>query len=287
MTCCVPTLCDRSLPSRIQRRTVSGCLPVFLAASGHRDRAISTFGRVLDLDPDYALAHAGLGSAYWQKYDQTKRPDMVLQAAAECQKAVELDAQLAAGRVCLGTAYGSLGRGDDAIAEFRRAIDLEPTNPDALRRLALFHEQMGGVEDAEQAYLQVIETLPNHWAGYTWLGAFYISQSRYAEASDTFERVVDRTPDSYKGHSNLGVAYVYQDRWTEAIGAMERSVEIKPSVVGYSNLASAYLFQEGRYFRAAQLYENVLGLDELNYLTWGFLGDARYWLRDQREAVVA
>ena len=238
------------------------------------DRAISTFGRVLDLDPDYALAHAGLGSAYWQKYDQTNQPDMVLQAAEECQKAVELDEQQAAGRVCLGTAYGSQGRQDDAIAEFRRAIDLKPTNPDALRRLALFHEQMGSVEEAEQAYLKVIETIPNHWAGYTWLGAFYISQSRYVEASDAFERVIVRTPDSYKGHSNLGVAYAYQDRWTDAIGAMERSVEIKPSVAGYSNLASAYFFQERRYFRAAQLYEDAVGLDELNYVTWGFLGDA-------------
>jgi serine/threonine-protein kinase len=57
------------------------------------DRAISTFNRVLDLDPDYALAHAGLGSAYWQKYDQTNQPDQVLQAATACQTAVELDDQ--------------------------------------------------------------------------------------------------------------------------------------------------------------------------------------------------
>ena len=55
------------------------------------DRAISTFGRVLDLDPDYALAHAGLGSAYRQKHDQTNQPDWALQAAAECRKAVDLD----------------------------------------------------------------------------------------------------------------------------------------------------------------------------------------------------
>ena len=68
---------------------------------------------------------------------------------------------------------------------------------------------------------------------------------------------------------------------------MERSVEIKPSVAGFSNLASAYFFQERRYFRAAQLFEEAAELDELNYVTWGFLGDARYWDGDQRQAAVA
>lgn len=39
------------------------------------DRAVSTFRLALDLDADYALAHAGLGAAYWQKYDQTNQLD--------------------------------------------------------------------------------------------------------------------------------------------------------------------------------------------------------------------
>ena len=95
--------------------------------------------------------------------------------------------------------------------------------------------------------------LPHHWAGYRWLGAFYLSESRYAEASDMFERVLGVTPDSYTGYSNLGVAYANQERWPEAFDALERSVEIKPSVQGYSNLATLYFFQ-GRYFRAALIY---------------------------------
>ena len=206
------------------------------------DRAVSTFRLALELDADYALAHAGLGAAYFRKYGQTNQPDLVSQAAAECQAAVEFDEQQAVSHVCLGAAYGGLGRHDEAIVEFTRAITIEPTSPDALHGLAFFYEQLGNVEDAEQAYLQVIEMLPHHWAGYAWLGGFYVSQSRYADASKMFERVVDLTPNSYKGHSNLGVAYVYQERWPEAFDAMERSVEIKPNASGYSNLATYYFF---------------------------------------------
>ena len=157
-----------------------------------------------------------------------------------------------------------------------------------MHALALVYEQMGSVDDAEQAYRQAIAMLPNHWAGYIWLGRFYVSQSRYAEASDMYERVVELTPDSYTGYSNLGAAYVYQERWPEALDAMERSVEIKPSVQGYSNLATLYFFQEGRYFAAARLYQEALKLDEKNYLIWGNLGDARYFGPDEQGlAVVA
>ena len=251
------------------------------------DRAISTFRRALDLDADYALAHTGLGAAYWQKYGQTNQPDWASQAASECREAVALDDQQARSRVCLGTAYGELGRHDEAIAEFMRAIDIEPTSPDALRGLAVTYEQVGSVEDSEQAYKQAIAMLPNHWAGYSWLGRFYVSQSRYPEASEMYERVVELTPDSYLGYSNLGVAYVYQERWPEAFAALERSVEIKPSVNGYSNLATLYFFQERRYFAAAGLYEDALKLDERNYLVWGNLGDARYFGPDESEAAIA
>ena len=241
----------------------------------------------MDLDADYALAHTGLGAAYWQKYGQTNQPDWASQAASECREAVALDDQQARSRVCLGTAYGELGRHDEAIAEFMRAIDIEPTSPDALRGLAVTYEQVGSVEDSEQAYKQAIAMLPNHWAGYSWLGRFYVSQSRYPEASEMYERVVELTPDSYLGYSNLGVAYVYQERWPEAFAALERSVEIKPSVNGYSNLATLYFFQERRYFAAAGLYEDALKLDERNYLVWGNLGDARYFGPDESEAAIA
>ena len=252
------------------------------------DRAISTFRRALDLDADYGLAHAGLGAAYWQKYRQTNQPDWASQAATECQEAVELDQQQVRSRVCLGAAYAGLGRNDEAVAEFTRAVAIEPTSPDALRGLAATYEQIGNLEDSEQAYRQAIAMLPNHWAGYSWLGRFYVSQSRFAEASEMYERVTELTPDSYMGYSNLGVTYVYQERWPEALAAIERSVEIRPSVAGYSNLGSLYFFQEGRYFAAARMYEDALNLDERNYLIWGNLGDARYFGPDeQSQAAVA
>ena len=96
-----------------------------------------------------------------------------------------------------------------------------------------------------------------------------------------FEQVTRLTPDNFTGYSNLGVSYVYQERWPEAFDALERSIAIRPSVFGINNLATLYFFQ-GRYFRAARLYEEALNLDEGNYLIWGNLGDALYWGEEEQ-----
>ncbi len=250
------------------------------------DRAVSAFRGALQIDPNYAMAHAGLGAAYWEKHDQTNQAAYAVQSAAECEEAAALDASLTEAHVCRGIAYRSLGRNNEAVVAFTRAITIDPTSPDALHGLAVVYEQMGSPTDAEQTHRQVVEVRPYDWVGYYWLGAFYVSEARYADASEAFEEVIRLTPDNFAGYSNLGVSYVYQELWPEAFDALERSVEIRPSVSGYSNLATLYFFQ-GRYLRAAGLYEDARNLDEGNYLIWGNLGDALYWSSSEQERAAA
>ena len=240
------------------------------------DRAVALFERALELDPEYALARAGLGHAYWERYQATDQPQWATGAAAICEEAVALDAQLVEGHVCRGSAYSGLGRNEEALLAFTRAMTLEPESPDVLHGLAAVYERMGRPADAEDAHRQVIEARPLDWAGYYWLGAFYITESRFDEAAEMFQEVIELTPNSYIGHTNLGVAYVFQEQWDQAVASMERSVDIRPTSSGYSNLATTHFYQ-GSYFRAASVYEDAIALDERNYLLWGNRGDALHW----------
>src|SRR6266849_8986635 len=64
--------------------------------------AIALFTRALERDPNYALAYAGLGQAYWAKYDATYEPEWLDQALRSCKQAVALDSESADGHTCLG-----------------------------------------------------------------------------------------------------------------------------------------------------------------------------------------
>jgi len=248
------------------------------------DSAIAVFTHALERDPGYALAYAGLGQAYWYKYEETHEHTWVAQASQACQKAVELGRELANGHSCIGVVYNGTGRYEQAAEEFRRAAQLDPDSDDALRGLGLADQSLGRLADAEADFQRAITLHPNYWADYNWLGSFYYRQARYEDAARMFSHVVALAPDSERGYSNLGGVYLNLGRYTDAIPLFERSVAIRPTADAYSNLATGYFFQQ-RFAEAAHTYEQAVKLNPVGYEMWGNLGDAYYWSpKDQSQA---
>jgi serine/threonine-protein kinase len=240
------------------------------------DSAIAVFTHALERDPSYALAYAGLGQAYWHKYEETHDQSWVGRASQACQQAVKLGRELANGHTCIGVVYNGTGRYEQAAEEFQRAADLDANSDDALRGLGLANERLGRLTDAETDYQRAISLHPNYWADYNWLGSFYYTQARYEDAARMFSHVVALAPDSERGYSNLGGVYLNLGRYIDAIPLFERSVAIRPTADAYSNLATAYFFQQ-RFAEAARTYEHAVKLNPLDYEMWGNLGDAYYW----------
>ena len=179
--------------------------------------AIAVFKEALSLDPRYALAFAGLGTAYWYQYRLTKDGTWADDALQACEGAAALQADLAEAHSCLGTVYQGTGQYDKAIEEFQSAAKLDPTNDEAHRGLAEAFEALGRDRDAESAYKQAIQLRPQYWGGYNRLGAFYFRKARYAEAADLFGQVIRLAPDNVRGYSNLGGVYVAEARYADAI----------------------------------------------------------------------
>jgi serine/threonine-protein kinase len=246
------------------------------------DNAITVFNHALEKDPQYALAYAGLGEAYWRKYALNKDGKLVAQASTACARAVALQDQQSAGHTCLGMVYEGTGKYEQAAQQYQRAVELEPTNDSANGGLASAYEALGKLGEAEKTYRRAISLRPNYWAGYNWLGVFYYSHARYAEAAKMFAQVVSLAPDNFGGYTNLGGIYLLQGRLTEAIPALERSVSIRPTYQARSNLATAF-FQLRRFPEAARQYEQALKLNDRDYEVWGNLGDAYYWAPGERD----
>jgi serine/threonine-protein kinase len=245
------------------------------------DNAIRVFEHALVLDANYALAYAGLGDAYWDKYKNSKEVSWIEKSRTACQAASRLDSKMSAPQACLGTLAAGTGNYQEAAREFEQAAENEPTNDDAFRGLADAYEHLGKLEAAEKTYRQAIELRPHYWAGHNWLGVFYYRQGRFREAAETFNQVVALAPDSSRGYSNLGAAYVEEGRYPDAITALERSNAIRPSDYGYTNLGNAYFFLR-RYEEANRAYEQAVKLADRDPLVWWNLGDGYYWTPEKR-----
>jgi serine/threonine-protein kinase len=246
------------------------------------ESAISVLGHALTEDPHYGLAYAGLGEAYWRKFEHTEDAEWISKAREACAKATELGNAGAAGNYCLGLIDNGTGKYQEASEQFLKALTLEPTSDASYVGLGTAYEGLGRMDEAERTYQQAINLRSQYAAGYNWLGAFYHRHARYADAIRLFSQVVKISPDSYIGYSNLGGAYVETGDYEHAIPILSHSIAIRPTYLAYSNLGTAYFF-EGRFEDAVSSYEGALKLDDRHYDVWGNLGDAYYWASGRRD----
>ena len=250
------------------------------------DTAISLFNLALGQDRSYALAEAGLGEAYWRKYELTKDAQWAEQAKKSSAAAVGLNDKLAQVYVTLGMIHTGRGRYEEAIQNLQKALALDPINSDAFRELAKTYQQMGRLKDAESTYMNAIAVRPGYWGTHNDLGGFYYRLGRYDEAEKEFRSVVELTPDNARGYKNLGAIAYSQKRYEEAAKMYEKSVAIKPSDAAYSNLGMVY-YTLGQYAEAARYYEKAIQMNGRDSIWWHNLAAAYQWGNEPRKALSA
>lgn len=244
--------------------------------------ASELFQKALAQDPEFTLALAGLGEAYWKLHLETKDPEWAAKAEEVSLRALAQAHELAEVHVTLGTVYQGTDRPVLASDEFRRALEIDPRSNAAYLGLARAQEAEGDLEAAEGTFHRAIRTRPADWESHSQLGMFYYRQGRLEETLASFLNVVELTPDNARAFSDLGAIYQLLGRFGQAVKACERSIELKPNYRAYSNLATAYR-SDGRLEEAARTYTKALSLDDRDYRVWGSLG-ATYSLIPGRSA---
>jgi len=245
--------------------------------------AITMFDQSLKLDPNYGLAVAGRGEAYWRRYEDSKDKKWIASATSDCTRAVQLGNAGAGGHLCLGVLANGTGKYDDAVTEFRRAIELDPTTDEAYIGLAQTYTKLNKLEDAEKTFQRLILLRPQYYRGYSSLGTFYLQQAQYDKAAQMFQKASDLAPQSYALLSSLGGAYLYLGRDADAITMFERSIQIRPSPAAYSNVGTAY-FRVRRFADAARNYQESIKYNDSTYYLWSNLGDSYHFNGQQEEA---
>ncbi|MBV9211617.1 MAG: tetratricopeptide repeat protein [Acidobacteria bacterium] len=237
------------------------------------DYAIQMFEEALKLDPAFALAQAGLGEAYWMKYEASHEEVWVERAIAASDRALILDPHHAQVHLSLGIVYHGTGKLDRAIEEFKNVLARQPLSDDAHRWLGRCYMARDEVELAMQHFQRAISIRSGYWENYNFLGFCYYTLGRYMEAAEQFRRVISIQPDNYHGYNNLGAMYYLLGRYEDAAAMHRRAIEIHPAAKAYSNLGSNY-FYLGRYEEAIEAYHNAIELDPADDILYRNLGDA-------------
>ncbi len=121
-----------------------------------QSEAITTYLKVLEMDPIHAAAHINLGTLYYNRQEYAL-------AERHYRSAIEIDPRYALAYFDLGNVLDETGRVEEAINTYKTAIQLAPTYADAHYNIALAYEKMREPRKALQhwrAYVKLDTTGP-------------------------------------------------------------------------------------------------------------------------------
>lgn len=223
-------------PAVIQERLNRVGADLFGAATQVKDD-IRELTAILAIDPSVAQAHLLLGVAY----RALGSPDMLGEAKAEFQQALDLDPNLLSGRFFLAQVYLALSRPEKARDELNAGLRQVPAQPQFLALLAEAERQAGNparaVEVSRQA-LQIDASLPQ--ARY-YLGMALLDLRQRDEGLRELEQVVRSGVRDPGVFLTLGSAYLEAGRVDAAVAALEGAAKLDPETPDIRvELARAY-----------------------------------------------
>ena len=165
----------------------------------HYSLAILTYKRALELDSECAAIHHRLGLAYYKEGEFDAAKDSF-------QKAISLNPLSAHYHYSLGQLlqdyYDLDGAWQEAIHEFTRAIELDPSYVEARYDRGSLYDKRGELEKACHDFQQVVARMPNYAARYN-LAVLYIKRQMWSEAQQVLEEILSIEPNDSDAYYHL------------------------------------------------------------------------------------
>jgi TolB-like protein/Tfp pilus assembly protein PilF len=251
-------------------------------------KAIDYFNQAIAMDPNYALAYAGLSDCYdlLPQWSTVNRVEYVSKAKAAAIKALQIDENLAEAHTSLAAAlFGNDLNLQESMREFERAIELDPNYAFAHYSfgftvlLALGEFDRGIAELRHAVDLDPFSVVINANLGYV-----YIVARRYPEAIAQLRRTVELDPDFGTTHRHLGEALELSGQLEQAIAEYQKGYKFLNDDHALAYLAHAYGLK-GEREKALQLLTQLKELEQRGTV-WAF-GFALVYLGlgDKNEAV--
>ncbi len=164
----------------------------------------------------------------------------------------------------LGQAYAEKGDLEKATENYKKAIMMDPNNPEAHYNLGNAYLSQDRLMEAAGEYQKAIKAKPNYAKAYSNLGVVLLSIGRDDEAIEKYRRAAELDPNNVEAKFNLGTTLAEKGLLDEAVENLQKVVERLPeNTVARCRFADV-LVRQGRIERAIAEYEQVLKIDPGN-----------------------
>jgi tetratricopeptide (TPR) repeat protein len=191
---------------------------------GRYKDAMTLLRAAVETDPDFAMAHAALGSAYYSYI------------------------------------YNETDKGDE---EYQRALALisRTTLRERMSIQVSYADSQGHVEEAERLYQVYLQRYPDDWPMLSSYARLLRMNGHAEDAIGQYREMLRVAPDDARTHVEMATAYKTLGRFQEAVGAYTQAFQIDPVYLTSGDVSREYgtaLIQNGEMQRAEALFTSQL-----------------------------
>jgi adenylate cyclase len=198
------------------------------------EAAKAFFRQAIDLDRDFAPAHAVLAMAIFQSfslYQTSTLPEVIDQVLMTAQRAISLDPLHPGGHVCMGWVLFVQGDREGASAEVRQALAISPSSSVAhhlLGTVLLFSNSPRQGLEAFGESLRLDPHYPSRHVVLVQIAIAYYFLREYDAAVAAAKKAIRSFPEQPWSHRWLAAALGQAGRLEDAMQALQKAIALAP-----------------------------------------------------------
>jgi len=220
-------------------------------------RADDLFHKALEIDSKYAQALVGLANVYWQMQDDSEyfTENYIDSVLILANLALSFDKQSSEAYILRGRYYSLQGKGDLALADFEKALRVNPNNGEAYIYIAIFYSYADFVKAIDNNHKAISvdrgQELNLYFLNLAWE---YFIAGFSDKAYHYNKEALNLDGDSAYYYYSLSEKAFFMEDYNESIEYARKAIELG-GTRAQLYLASS-LLQKGKYKESLEAYEN-------------------------------
>ncbi len=226
-------------------------------------KGIGYFEQAIEIDPNYALAYAGISDAYRSLVlsSEISPSEVFAKSKAAARKAIEIDDTLSRGHTALAmTLFWSEWNWSEAENQYKRALELDPNDVNAHLFYAHLLSNTGRSDEALSEAKRARELDPLFPFAGALEGQFLNHAGRPDEALDRLKKTFELAPTFWMPHVFAASAYIEKGMYREAIAEARQATELSPFQTASVTHEGYALAKAGRRDEARSVLDKLLKL---------------------------